>query len=125
MPLALPCTVREQPDPFASSKSASFRAQARHGTRLEKTNRPGGEQRDRAVGDDATAILCRLSRRAFPGCRVVVLCGNAKAEEADRPGSAADFRAAQLNAATLFVVAGLILVNGPDLLLEIEAIAVA
>ncbi len=57
------------------------------------------------MGDHAAAILCRVSRLSFPGCGIVVLRGNAEAEEAHRPGSAADLRTSQLIGVP-FVMAG-------------------
>ena len=57
------------------------------------------------MGDHAAAILCALSCLPFPGGGIVVLCGNAAAEEARRPGSAADLRPAQLIGVP-FVMAG-------------------
>ena len=48
------------------------------------------------MGDHAAAILCDLPCLPFPGRGIVVLCGNAQAEEADRFGSPADLRAAEL-----------------------------
>ena len=48
------------------------------------------------MGDQAAAILCGLSGRAFSGGRRVVLCRDAKAQEADGLWSAARLRSAQL-----------------------------
>src|SRR6266849_1502368 len=58
------------------------------------------------MGDHATAILCGVSRGSVPGRRIVVLHRQPATQEADRPQSSADLRTAQLNAATLFVMAG-------------------
>ena len=48
------------------------------------------------MGDHAAAILCDLPCLPFPGRGIVVLRGNAAAEEAGWLGPAADLRPAQL-----------------------------
>jgi MFS family permease len=78
---------------FVPSNPAPFQAKPQHG----KRDRPGNwHPRFCAMGDHAAAILCGLSRLSFPGCRTVVLCGDAEAEEGGRHGSSAYVRTALL-----------------------------
>src|SRR3954466_19290 len=78
---------------ICSSNPAPFQAKPQHG----KRDRPGNwHERFCAMGDHAAAILCGLSDLSFSGCRIVILCGDAEAEEGGRHGSSAYVRTAQL-----------------------------
>src|SRR5260370_16693362 len=72
---------------LAPSNSPRYRAKPPHGKQQRSAS---DNQRILAMGDHAAAILCDLSCLSFPGRGIVVLCGNAAAEEAGWPGPAAD-----------------------------------